>query len=161
MASVFPSRPWSTRRMLVPFLALLAGVGLALPASALGAAKGLDTEITWDVSSSVQSQDAAAMSDLGVSWTRITVNWHSAEPSKGSYSSSYLGSVDRAVSLARSNGVAVLMDVYGSPGWASGTSDPDAPPRNNQDYVNFVRAMAQRYVGQVAAWEIWNEQNLG
>src|SRR3954447_22846111 len=105
-----------SRRVLAPFLGVLACLVLALPASALGAAKGLDTEITWDVSSSVQSQDAAAMSDLGVSWTRITVNWHSAESSKGSYSSSYLGSVDRAVSLARSNGVAVLMDVYGSPG---------------------------------------------
>src|SRR3954451_1482618 len=122
MASVFPSRPWSTRRMLVPFLALLAGVGLALPASALGAPTCLDTEIAWGVSSSVQSQHAAATRDLGVSWTRITLNWHDAEPSKGSYSSSYLGSVDRAVQLARQSNVTVLMDVYGSPQWASKVS---------------------------------------
>src|SRR3954447_1621622 len=122
MAALRLTQP--SRRVLASFLGLLACLALALPASALGAAKGLDTEITWGVSSSVQSQDAAAMRDLGVSWTRITLNWHDAEPSKGSYSSSYLGSVDRAVQLARQNGVSVLMNAYGSPQWASGTNDP-------------------------------------
>ncbi|MFL5913420.1 MAG: cellulase family glycosylhydrolase [Gaiellaceae bacterium] len=144
--------------LLVSFALALA---LALPSSALGAAKGIESEVTWGVSSTVQSQDAAAMHDLGASWTRITLNWHDGEPSKGSYSTSYLGSVDRAVSLARQNGINVLMVVYGSPSWASGVSDPDAPPRNNQDYVNFLHAMVQRYAGQVPAWEVWNEENLG
>jgi polysaccharide biosynthesis protein PslG len=149
------------RRFLAPFLGTLACLALALPATALGAAKGLETEITWGVSSTVQSKDAAAMKDLGVSWTRITLNWHDAEPSNNSYSSTYLSSVDRAVSLARQNGASVLMVVYGSPQWASTISDPDAPPIHDQDYVDFVRAMVQRYAGQVAAWEIWNEENLG
>src|SRR5215212_5348576 len=144
MASLRPST------LLLSFALALA---LALPSNALGAAKGIESEITWGVSSGTQSQDAAAMRDLGASWTRITLNWHDGEPSKGSFSSTYLGSVDRAVSLARQNGINVLMVVYGSPSWASGVSDPDAPPRNNQDYVNFLRAMVQRYAGQVPAWE--------
>src|SRR5438046_1845782 len=110
MAPFRPPTPSPARRVLAPFLGLLACVALALPAPALGAAKGLETEISWDVSSTVQSKDAAAMKDLGVSWTRITMNWHDAEPSKGSYSSSYLAMMDRAVQLARANGVTVLMD---------------------------------------------------
>jgi hypothetical protein len=161
MAALRFNTPW--RRVIAPFALLLTSIALVLPATAHGAAKGLETEISWDVSSSVQSQDAAAMKDLGVSWTRITMNWHDAEPSKGSYSSSYLSMMDRAVQLARSNGVTVLMDVYGSPQWASTITDPNAPPTgaHNPDYANFLHAMAARYAGQVAAWEVWNEENLG
>ena len=105
MAALRLTKPY--RRALAPFLGLIACAALALPASALGAAKGLETEITWDVSSGVQSQDAAAMKDLGVSWTRITINWHSAEPSKGSYSSSYLGAPDY-VKIAEAYGIKAL-----------------------------------------------------
>ncbi|MFL5885350.1 MAG: cellulase family glycosylhydrolase [Thermoleophilaceae bacterium] len=146
------------------FLAVLvACFALALPASALGAAKGIETDISWWVSSSTQTQDANAMSDLGVSWTRITLSWHDMEWSKGQYDSGYLANIDRAVNLARQKGVNIVMTVYQAPDWASGTSDPESPPQtsHNADYADFVRAMAQRYAGRVAAWEIWNEENLG
>src|SRR3989454_1284292 len=126
MATLRPTKPNLAGRILAPALVALACAALTLPATALGAAKGLETEITWGVSSTVQSKDAAAMKDLGASWTRITLNWHDGEPSRGSYSSTYLSSVDRAVQLARQNGATVLMDVYGSPQWASGVADPDA-----------------------------------
>jgi hypothetical protein len=153
----------STFRNAVRTLVVLgvALVAMVLPGSAFGAAKGLETEITWGVDSATQSQDAAGMRDLGVSWTRLTLNWHDAEPSKGSYSSSYLSAFDNALNLTRSSGVTPIVDVYGSPQWASSTTNPDAPPQNNADFANFVHAMAARYAGRVAGWEIWNEENLG
>jgi hypothetical protein len=151
------------RRVVAPLAALLAFAALALPAPALGAAKGIESEISWWVSSSTQTQDANAMRDLGASWTRITVSWHDLEYAKGSYSSSYFALLDRSVQLARQNGMNVIMTVYQAPEWASGTTDAEAPPQTSHfaDYASFVHMMAQRYAGQVAAWEIWNEENLG
>src|SRR5689334_19985367 len=141
----------------------IACIALLLPASALGAAKGIETDISWWVNSTTQTQDANAMGDLGVSWTRITLSWHDMEWAKGQYDSGYLANIDRAVNLARQKGVNIIMTVYQAPDWASGTSDPEAPPQtsHNADYADFVRTMAQRYAGRVAAWEIWNEENLG
>src|SRR5438132_1581089 len=34
------------------------------------------------------------------------------------------------------------------------------PPKDLQDYANFVRAVASRYKGRIRAYEIWNEPNL-
>jgi hypothetical protein len=141
--------------------ALVAVAALALPGSAFGAAKGLETDTSWGVSSTVQSQDAAALSDLGVSWTRITVSWRDAEPSKGSLSSTYLSKLDNSVSQARSRGVQVLFDVYKAPQWASGQSDEAYPPQNSADFASFLTRLAQHYQGQAAAYEIWNEENIG
>ncbi|MFL5913416.1 MAG: cellulase family glycosylhydrolase [Gaiellaceae bacterium] len=132
-----------------------------LPGTAFGAAKGIETEITWGVSSAVQNQDVAAMRDLGVGWTRLTLSWHDAEPSKGSFNSKYLTGFDSALSLARGTGAHVIVAVYESPQWASGSTDTQAPPQNPQDYADFMSAMASRYAGQVSGWEIWNEENLG
>jgi len=55
----------------------------------------------------------------------------------------------------------VIVSVYESPQWASGSTDKQAPPRNASDFRDFVSAMASRYAGQVSGWEIWNEENLG
>src|SRR4051794_12474211 len=149
------------RNVRLPLVALAAAVSMMLlPGTAFGAAKGLETDITWGVSSAVQNQDASAMRDLGVSWTRLTMSWHDAEPSKGSYSSSYLSSFDTALQLARATGAHVIISVYQSPQWASGSGDKEAPPQNPSDYKDFMWAMAHRYAGQVTGWEIWNEENL-
>lgn len=151
--------PRSLRRAAVVFAAAFT---MLLPSTALGAAKGIQTEITWNgVDSSTQQSDANAMSDLGVTWTRMTLSWHDVETSKGSYDSKKLAQIDNAVDLARARGINIVMDVYESPQWASGSSDKNAPPQNPQDYADFVRAMASRYVGRIAGWEIWNEENLG
>ena len=92
-----PLRPSKSpgRRILAPLALVLACTGLALPAPALGAAKGIESEISWWVSNGTQTQDANAMRDLGASWTRITVSWHDAEETKGSYSSTYLAATRR------------------------------------------------------------------
>jgi hypothetical protein len=134
---------------------------IAVPHAAFGAAKGIQTDMTWGVSNGDQQSDANALRDLGAQWTRLTLSWHEAEPSRGSYSSSYLSAVDRAVSLSQGAGAHVLLDIYEAPQWASGTSNKNAPPQNPQDYANFAKAMAQRYAGKAEAIEVWNEENIG
>jgi polysaccharide biosynthesis protein PslG len=140
---------------------LLVLAAIALPNAAFGAAKGIQTDMTWGVSNGDQQTDANLLRDVGAQWTRLTVSWHDAEPTRGSYSSSYLSAVDRAVSLSQGAGVHVLLDIYEAPQWASGTSNKNAPPQNPQDYANFAKAMAQRYAGKAEAIEVWNEENIG
>jgi polysaccharide biosynthesis protein PslG len=150
----------NVRRAVVAIAAALAVT--VLPSTAFGAAKGIETEITWGVPSSVQNQDASSMRDLGVGWTRLTLSWASAEPSKkGSLDSTYLNQFSAALSLARGTGAHVIVDVYQAPQWASGSTDKDAPPQSAKDYQDFIWQMAYRFKGQVDAYEIWNEENLG
>ena len=49
--------------------------------------------------------------------------------------------------------------VHRSPQWASGSNSTYAPPQDPETYAAFMRFLAARYSGRVAAWEIWNEPN--
>ena len=33
------------------------------------------------------------------------------------------------------------------------------PPSDPSDYARFAGALAKRFAGRVAAWEIWNEED--
>ena len=147
-------------RSLASALAVAAIAALSAPAAASAAAKGMDTDLTWGTSSSTQQQTVATLQDAGATWTRLTISWHDVETSPGQYNASTLAAVDNAVSLARARGINVDIDVLAAPGWETGSSNQYAPPARTADYANFIRAMATRYRGQVAAWEIWNEENI-
>jgi len=157
-----PIRPASTDRRSLPrpLLIVLAAIFLvAFPARALAASPGLVTDLSWGISDAEKQQTASAMSDAGAQWTRISIGWRNIEQSKGSYSSYYLGDEDRAVQDAHAAGMKIILDVVESPQWASGSTNKLAPPRNPQDLADFMSFIANRYRGQVQAYEIWNEEN--
>jgi hypothetical protein len=57
--------------------------------------------------------------------------------------------------------IKILMRVHGTPEWARSADTPlSHPPADMADFGNFMTALATRYKGQVAAYEIWNEPNL-
>jgi hypothetical protein len=143
--------------------ALLVGalcVGLLFPASSFGAEKGLETDMTWGTGSKVQDRTMVGVQDVGAGWVRLTMVWHDIETSPGSYSTHQLQMYDSAIAKARAGGARVVVTVYGAPEWASGRTEREAPPLDPADYARFAGAMAERYRGQVNAWEVWNEQNL-
>jgi Cellulase (glycosyl hydrolase family 5) len=154
------SRP---RRPLVRSAVLALGLLVAvLSTPALAGATvepGVATDLSWGISNSDKQQSSIAMRDAGVRWARITVGWRGLEPNKGSYSSVWFADLDAAVQAARDAGAKVILDVLESPQWASGSTEKYAPPRDPQDYADFVRYVVSRYEGQVDAYEIWNEQN--
>jgi hypothetical protein len=56
-----------------------------------------------------------------------------------------------------------MFSITTAPMWARpGGSDPsvNGPPASPETYARFVGAIAARYKGKVAAYEVWNEQNL-
>jgi cellulase (glycosyl hydrolase family 5) len=150
------------RRFLTGAVVALGLMVAAFVSPAIAGAKvapGVVSDLSWGISNSDKQQEVAPMRDAGVSWTRITLGWRSLEPSKGSYSSYWLADLDAAVQAARSAGSKVILDALESPEWASGSTNKNAAPQNPQDFADFLSFIANRYQGEVQAYEIWNEEN--
>jgi hypothetical protein len=101
---------------------------------------------------------AYLVSDMGFDWVKSYVNWETVEPEKGQYR---WVDPDNIVNAFEDYGVRILMRVHGTPAWAK----PEGtflshPPDDVADFARFMEALAGRYKGQVAAYEIWNEPNL-
>lgn len=102
-----------------------------------------------------------AIKGLGFRWLKVQVEWkHHEGRGKGQYD---WAEIDRIVDSAQAAGIRLLASVVKAPGWARGSSadySVEGPPKNLQDYADFVGAMAARYKNRIWAYEIWNEQNL-
>lgn len=96
-------------------------------------------------------------SDLGVTWAKQQIEWALYEPSAGNIN---WDPIDEMVNAMDAAGLNILLTITAAPGWARDTDQESGPPTDYQTYANFVGAMAERYAGQVDAYEIWNEQNL-
>lgn len=98
------------------------------------------------------------LQDLGAGWGKGYVNWETVEPEPGVYRWT---DPDHLVDALRGNGAQILMRVHGTPAWARPPGTHlSHPPQNTADFAAFMRQLAARYRGQVAAYEIWNEPNL-
>lgn len=95
-----------------------------------------------------------------VAWVRINVNWDNVEPSRGRYSAQSLASLDRCVAQARTQRIKVSIVFLGTPSWARSGGSVVTPPTRPADYARALGFLAARYRGDVAAWEIWNEENI-
>jgi hypothetical protein len=96
--------------------------------------------------------------DLGFGWAKQYVNWETVEPAPGQYR---WVDPDNIVNALGGYGLRILMRIHGTPPWArpAGTT-LSYPPDDVADFAGFMRTLATRYKGQVAAYEIWNEPNL-
>ena len=145
------------RRLRATVGAAVACAVLALPTAATAAEKGLNTDLTWGITTVEQDQTTAAAQDLGAQWLRLNMVWSEVESREGTYK---LGKYDEAIAKANATGAKVLVTVYQSPEWASGSNDPETPPQDPADYARFMGYVADRYRTSVDAWQIWNEQNF-
>jgi aryl-phospho-beta-D-glucosidase BglC (GH1 family) len=105
-------------------------------------------------------QVMAMINGMGFNWVKQQIEWKLSEPSKGDYQ---WGPIDEIVNAANAAGINVLLSVVKAPAWARPAGadlSVEGPPANPQDFADFLGAMAARYQGRVAAYEIWNEQNL-
>lgn len=106
----------------------------------------------------------AQLSQLDVSWVRLVLNWRDLEVVRGTLS---LSEVDAAMARLRAANYSILLTLTGAPDWARPSATPFVlslpqygPPDNLADFATFATAVATRYKGQVAAYEIWSEPNL-
>jgi hypothetical protein len=99
------------------------------------------------------------MADLGSRWTRIDIGWHDFEPSPGVYNAWSVDAYRVELQRARAAGQKIMVMVSTAPQWATGSSNPNTPPRDPADYARFLSYLGAQYGQYVDAWEVWNEPN--
>ena len=99
------------------------------------------------------------MQQAGVKWIRMDIGWQAMESGPDQWVWWRLSLMDNLVNAARSRGMSVLGDIIETPSWANGGAAPNVPPSDPSTLQLFMKRMATRYAGKVAAWEIWNEEN--
>lgn len=102
----------------------------------------------------------AHIDELGVGWVKVQVSWKLYQPQPDGYAEDRLAELDRFVALAQAQNLQVLLSVAKAPEWSRSTTELDGPPQDFGRYRQFMRFLAARYRGQVAAYELWNEPNL-
>jgi Tol biopolymer transport system component len=98
------------------------------------------------------------VSELGFNIIKGYVNWATVEAKPHRYRWADPDTVLRAAHQAPAQ---VVLRIHGVPAWARPEhTSLSHPPTDLADLARFMRAIAARYRGQVAAYEIWNEPNL-
>lgn len=98
--------------------------------------------------------------DLNLGWVKQQVRWEDMEREPDQIDYAVL---DLVMPSAEKFGLKMLLSIVTAPDWAREPGvdlSRHGPPANNQDYVDFVVSIVNRYPGQVHAIEVWNEMNL-
>lgn len=107
-------------------------------------------------------RDLNLIRDMGFTWVKQQFAWRDIEGlAKGHYSWEL---ADEVVRRANNRGLKLLARVDRQPFWSQAEGTPplvNAPPANLQDFGDFCFALADRYRGRIAAYQVWNEPNLG
>jgi hypothetical protein len=122
---------------------------------------GIQLQVPQDLNPDVMNGFLRSVSqDLGVPWIKKQVRWEDIEPEQGQYN---FAELDLLMAGVRTFGIRPMFSIVTAPDWAREPGvylERHGPPANNEDYVNFVRALYERYPGQILAVEVWNEQNI-
>jgi hypothetical protein len=150
----------------IALLLVLAGGGLAAPRAdaATGIQYGL-TDDAWLLNGpgSVDSR-VARLDSLGVQVVRFTIRWDqvahtrpavATDPTDPAYA---WDTNDAVLDALRAHGIAVVLQLVGTPSWANGGRASNVAPTSPTSFGAFAGAAAQRYPW-VKRWLIWNEPN--
>lgn len=97
-----------------------------------------------------------AVDTAGFNWIRFQVRWSEVQREPEWWDPA---PVDRMLEAYEGSDIRILVSVVGAPEWAL---DPSGEQflADWESFVGFMGFMADRYQGQVDAWEIWNKQNM-
>ncbi len=99
-----------------------------------------------------------AMAEAGIKWVRSAFTWTDLERKQGVWDFS---KADFLVEKAAEHGVKILGILGACPPWANGGNNFFYPPTDMVAWRGYVSRVCARYRGRIAAWEVWNEENIG
>jgi hypothetical protein len=99
-----------------------------------------------------------AMQGSGITSIRVMLPWAGIEPTNDVWQWT---AADRVINTAYARGFEVLAVLNSPPGWAvaPGTAPISGRPASPQEFAEFAGAVATRYQGKIAAYQIHNEVN--
>ena len=121
-------------------------------------AQAVETGVVINGPEGLSMQSVHQVAGLGVGWVRVFAAWNIFEPTRGHLNEAELGTLEEGLA-ALPKGTKVIVDVVNTPQWETGSSNPAMPPSDPADYARFAGALAKRFAGRVAAWEVWNEED--
>jgi polysaccharide biosynthesis protein PslG len=124
---------------------------------------GIQAFLWWHTETDdfIGTRDADLVRDMGFKWLKQQMGWRDISPlQRGQYDWTR---PDNIVKIARERGLKLLVRIDHQPSWAQ--ADPtlsitNGPPSDPALFGEFCGAMAERYRGQIGAYEVWNEPNL-
>jgi hypothetical protein len=165
-------------RLLVRVAAWLASLALLLsaPRSSTDAFMGFAvvnppfTSLTYSIQAFLWWDQGFAGRDMD--WVRLmvfshikqTFAWEDVEPKPDEYDFSR---ADALVDEVERRGLKLVARLTDAPDWAypslaqAEQTFVDAPPDNLADWGEYCGVLASRYRGRIAAYQLWNEPNLG
>jgi hypothetical protein len=109
----------------------------------------------------IARRDLTLIQQMGFTWVKQSFAWRDIEgAAKGHFDWAIADDVVRRVNNRK---LKLLARIDRQPVWSQlpGTPPADnAPPANLQDFADFCYALADRYRGKIAAYQVWNEPNL-
>lgn len=146
-------------------VALVAGALLLSPANSAAQASSTAARNGWGYGFNVQlwHYDQVARSNVlgdvqqaGFNWLTQQVEWQAVETDVGVYDWTQL---DFIVNESNAKNLNVMLSFSHAPVFYR-TPTSGLMPGDPTTFGNFLGAVAQRYAGQVQAYELWNEENL-
>jgi polysaccharide biosynthesis protein PslG len=126
------------------------------PAASTGAfGYGFQLQL-WDFNPDAKKQTMGLVQQAGFNWAKEQIEWDAVETAPGQYDWTEL---DGIVSAASAANLKLMLSVEHAPPFDR-TPSSGLFPGDPNTYKTFMQAMASRYAGKVAAYEIWNEENL-
>lgn len=144
-----------TSVVLVVACALAAAATTGQASAASGVQFGIQDDAWLEHGPGTLSSRVATLDRLGLDVVRVTLDWHWIEPRQGAYR---WQRADRLLGALRARGLAPVVTLWGTPGWANGGAGPNVAPLDGLDFQLFAREAALRY-RFVRNWVVWNEPN--
>ncbi len=136
---------------------------------------GINTFLEQEAEVSKREQSLAMIAGAGFGWIRQQFVWQDIEiHGRGDFEDrrndhdqdgqpdviDAWAKYDNIVDLAGQYGLDVIARLDNPPEWAQTVTGDYAPPADVDDFVNYARAVAERYRGRIHAYQVWNEPNI-
>ncbi|MCB8965608.1 MAG: hypothetical protein H6660_01840 [Ardenticatenaceae bacterium] len=124
-------------------------------------AYGIHTFLWWKPD--IAQRDLGLVRDMGFGWVKQKFPWREIEGiEKGAFD---WYRTDLIVQMVEQSGLQMVVRLDQNPLWAVASLPSDRigenqPPANYQDFGDYCYAVAERYHGRIAAYQVWNEPNL-
>lgn len=97
------------------------------------------------------------VSEMGVKWARVSVDWPSVEDREGEF---HFEILDYTLKALKEKSITTYLCFHnGHPVHTSGQQNPMVSEASVKAWLSFIETLVKRYKDEVDYWELWNEPN--